>query len=415
MKKRLLWALCALLLMLPALASAEAISITELREQVEEMGRWTQTYEAYGRTIEVDIPIIVPEVDRVPILTVKAIDAINSEKIEKDPLLHEAGMDGLMRRIEDEGLFPYLYSGQSDDSPTEVYIVDGRKTLLIRHHSPLILRGIKPKDFLKYDRTCYYPFELDAKNTYAEENEMSLEEATACIKDILDYYYPGRDNRFSVNYAEVIGRARKTKDASDLVLGETVEYYPCGTFNIHYSQNMYGIPVYVQVNELYDSQKQAANQVYGDGFKELGRIDYYAEIMSRDLSVEMYALMFEVNEVAQEDVPLAPVSQVIFSIEDEIEKGHIRNVYALRLGYVCYLNPSSSESYSLYPMWVLECDYVGSANEEIRKYIYSDEYRDGFNFARVGVNAQTGEIVDRMKPNKECLYCPEIITWEGAR
>ncbi len=45
MKKGLILALCALLLF-PALACAQGVSITELRQQVEEMGRWTQTYEA---------------------------------------------------------------------------------------------------------------------------------------------------------------------------------------------------------------------------------------------------------------------------------------------------------------------------------------------------------------------------------
>ena len=44
------------------LASDDMVSISELRQQVERMGRWTKTYEARGRTIEVDVPIIVPEV-----------------------------------------------------------------------------------------------------------------------------------------------------------------------------------------------------------------------------------------------------------------------------------------------------------------------------------------------------------------
>lgn len=47
-----------------ALASGDMVSISELRQQVEAMGRWTKTYEAYGRTIEVDVPIIVPEVEK---------------------------------------------------------------------------------------------------------------------------------------------------------------------------------------------------------------------------------------------------------------------------------------------------------------------------------------------------------------
>ena len=49
------------------LANSDMVSVSELRKQAEAMGRWTKTYEAYGRTIEVDVPIIVPEVDELPI------------------------------------------------------------------------------------------------------------------------------------------------------------------------------------------------------------------------------------------------------------------------------------------------------------------------------------------------------------
>ena len=57
------------------LASGDMVSISELRQQVEMIGRWTQTYEAHGRTIEVDVPIIVPEVEAMPIVTVEAYNA----------------------------------------------------------------------------------------------------------------------------------------------------------------------------------------------------------------------------------------------------------------------------------------------------------------------------------------------------
>ena len=51
-----------------ALARGDMVSISELRQQVEAMGQWTQTYEAHGRTIEVDVPIRVPSAEKVPIL-----------------------------------------------------------------------------------------------------------------------------------------------------------------------------------------------------------------------------------------------------------------------------------------------------------------------------------------------------------
>ena len=70
MKKMMLW-LC-LRMIVPTLASADMVSISELRQQVEAIGHWTQTYEAYGRTIGVDVPVIVPDVEQMPVITVKA-------------------------------------------------------------------------------------------------------------------------------------------------------------------------------------------------------------------------------------------------------------------------------------------------------------------------------------------------------
>lgn len=71
MKKMMLW-LC-LMMIVPTLASADMVSISELRQQAEAVGRWTQTYETPNGKVSVDTPIIVPEVENVPILQVSAV------------------------------------------------------------------------------------------------------------------------------------------------------------------------------------------------------------------------------------------------------------------------------------------------------------------------------------------------------
>ena len=48
------------------------------------MGRWTKTYEAYGRTIEVDVPIIVPEVDEFPVFSVEPYYAVYEQRLTRD-------------------------------------------------------------------------------------------------------------------------------------------------------------------------------------------------------------------------------------------------------------------------------------------------------------------------------------------
>ena len=47
----------------------------------------------------------------------------------------------------------------------------------------------------------------------------------------------------------------------------------------------------------------------------------------------------------------------------------------------------------LYPMWIFECEYAENG-----------DFRTGSHHALVGVDAITGEVVDRMKPTKESKY-----------
>ena len=59
--KKIFAALCVLMIVPTlALASGDMVSVSELHQQAEAVGRWTQTYETHGRTIEVDIPIYIP-------------------------------------------------------------------------------------------------------------------------------------------------------------------------------------------------------------------------------------------------------------------------------------------------------------------------------------------------------------------
>ena len=88
---------CALLLVPTlALANSDMVSVSELRQQVETMGRWTASYEAYKRKIEVDIPIDMPEVDAVPIVQVSGYYAVDQEgRLTRDGTkLNKIGYDG---------------------------------------------------------------------------------------------------------------------------------------------------------------------------------------------------------------------------------------------------------------------------------------------------------------------------------
>ena len=62
MKKWIAYFLLSLLALtpIPSLGQAQYVTINELRAQIPE--KWTQTYETKWRTVEVDAPILLPDV-----------------------------------------------------------------------------------------------------------------------------------------------------------------------------------------------------------------------------------------------------------------------------------------------------------------------------------------------------------------
>ena len=417
--RKILFTLCILLLVpTMATASTDMVSISELRQQVETMGRWTQIYEAYGRTIEVDIPIIVPEVDAVPIVQVSGYYAVDQEGcLTRDGTkLNKIGYDGF-DIYEEDGLMKYLgttdTSGKINVSPFDK---DKGVILLAYYNSPSNLRTHK----VEYDSKVYYPYEVDADEIYAEDNPQSAAAAKAYLERVLGYFYPESDNSIALRYLEMRSRGHKVKGLDDYNLGEYAKDYPMGTYALSFCQTIHGIPVYHDVGDRLDLTGSAPHELINDAWKKtepiMGISDNRFEFMGDD-SFEMLVRWVKEAGIIKEDVPLAPLSSIISSIEDEIQKGHIRNVYALRLGYGCYITNESPETYVLYPTWICECDYMDDPKWEIDEWAYNLEkgFNKKYTFKTFVINAQTGEMDDPYLSKKEQIFCPTIITWEDAQ
>ena len=77
--KKIAVLLLTLLLLSSAALAQEYVSISDLYDQAQAMGGvWKETFETKNGTVTVDVPIIVPEVSQLPVLTVKRA------KISKD-------------------------------------------------------------------------------------------------------------------------------------------------------------------------------------------------------------------------------------------------------------------------------------------------------------------------------------------
>lgn len=386
------------LVLMPALATAqgELISISELRAQTEQMGRWTQTYQAHGRTIDVDIPIIVPEVETVPVVEVGVWN----------DYVRQLANDDAVYSITDDQMAAALLGASAEGEEAQIDVFDDGTELRVMFHSPEDLLSYKAKDYLKVEEKGFYPWQLDSDSTYAEDNPMSLAEAERQLEQILRYFAGERYEGIAVDYVRVAQRGRKTKNYTDEKLGGTVDYYPMGSYKISYMQNVRGIPVRMPIqSSIRDTQTTGLDY---EAFGRMGITTGISQIMRED-SFWLTIKWFEVQRTLHEDMALMPIDRVIESVEKEIIAGHIRNVYALRLAYVLYLNENSPETYTLFPMWVVECDYQENAKKEIKRNPYTDEIRNGFSFERLSFNPQTGEMMDIVAPKQSDLYAPTVI------
>ena len=111
MKKASCVLIIVFLLLLEISAKAEWVSIVELRQQVDEMGRWIQNYtDTYGRQIEVDVLPMIPNVEVVPILRVEPLDVVPDQIHPDIPLTTTNNEEGSRHYYDSEtGEWMHLY------------------------------------------------------------------------------------------------------------------------------------------------------------------------------------------------------------------------------------------------------------------------------------------------------------------
>ena len=392
--KKFLTVLCVLLLV-PTLATANSnmVSISELRQQVETMERWTQTYEAHGRTIEVDIPIYIPNEKELAVYDCSAYtEYIKNPNSDDKNNVYSYNENLRELTKENDG---------TSEADIEVY---GKGTeLRIMLNNPEDLLGKNKNDNIKIKEYGFYQYQVDDKVTYAENNEMSLEEAEKYLEEIVEYFIKDEYNGIDIDYIKIAGRGRKTKSYTDEELGEYVDYYPKGSYFFNYYQTLHKIPIMMTIIATLNNKQE--NKIYGDLFEYWGTTGGICQIMDRN-SYWLTIKWMKIEKEHEETVKLLPIEQIINTVEKEIKAGHVRNVYALKLGYIIYLNDRSPETYTLYPMWVLDCDYVENKNKEIKVNPYSDDIRDCFSFERICINPETAEMMDFLNPKTSMLYAP---------
>jgi len=400
------------LLLMPtlALASGDMVSVSELRQQVEMMGRWMQTYDTPNGEVSVDIPIIAPEVENMPILQVSAVmgkDVAEEKGLHKSVDQENAGA-GIF--YDDFDVLSKLNANVDDAAmifcanPKEIDLA----FLQVSHNDPNSMRG----GSWDYSSDYYYPNEMNPETLFAEENEQMLSTANDALAVLLQNYYGKENADYDVDYVEVRGKARKRVGRTKNDLGAYKKDYPNGTYYISFRQKLEGIPIYAEIghkmlttNQTYVTQEVALKCQRIRGI-ETNTLEYMDET-----SFILDTTWMREEKRIQEDVPLATLEDVMRALEKRIEEGYIRDIYALRLGYVCYLDDTSPDIYALYPAWICDCIYANSPREQIMENIVTDAFRENFRYEQILVDAQTCDIQEGWIDRDEGLYHTEPMTW----
>ena len=228
-----------LLVLMLATANADMVSISELRQQVEVMGRWTQTYDTPNGEVSVDIPIIVPEVENVPILQVSAV-------MGKDV----AEEKGLLKSIDQENAGAGIFYDDFDilsklnvdvDGAAMIFCANPKEIdlafLQVSHNDPNSMR----MGSWDYSSDYYYPDEMNPETLFAEENEQPMSTANDALAVLLQNYYGKENADYDVDYVEVRGKARKRVGRTKNDLGAYKKDYPKGTYYISFRQKIGGL------------------------------------------------------------------------------------------------------------------------------------------------------------------------------
>ena len=249
----------------------------------------------------------------------------------------------------------------------------------------------------------YCSNEVDWNKRYLGENQITVQEAFDRIFPQIESYFPDYNLDFELIWLDTVVNSRP--------------YYRCIV-----RQKINDIPVLLgavdptlRIQQDLDFERPESWNVeqsfrWGAFFLPWLRLEAYT-----DGGYFFMASPLKKKSVLIDDVPLCSMDKVIESIETKIQEGYIRNVYALRFGYCCYLN--ENEEITLYPVWNVECTYIYNP-EEGKKYernMTGVSYVNELNYHTMIVNAQTGEFMNPVEQKEKLLDCPKIITWEDVQ
>lgn len=356
--KRLFCILLVVLTLSSVAIAEERCSMTDIREQTP--ARWTQTYETKWRTVTIDAAIEVPQVDVFPILKVRRMSAVDDSLLPEDADV----------RYNDPGMFQF-YTGDAE------YVM---------------------KKNTMFKSIDYYPG--------PELPQVLAEDCSFTPQDALDlayervYHLHGLDSsHFRLDETLVYSRiwqykGKKTNPTYTKAITDE------GSYAIRLDQLLRGIPYF------------SCSDVYDDGWKGKWLNDARVTVAHRGADGYMVlTILWQVEEVVYDDVPLLPFTDAKSAFEKEIMAGRLRTVDTIALGYAPYTDPDDPDLFWLLPVWYVKGGYTADPTREFKPFLNEDGTvaDDGIERQEVVFDVQRGELMDRRSGNNHRRQVQENI------
>ena len=435
MKKTLGMLMCVLLVLVCMGASAQDyVSVTELYEQAQAMGGvWQESFDAPNGQVTVDAPIIVPNVETMPVLTMEG--AKISEELYHHIIQGRKGgrQDSIeYDEVELGGKSSEFFLGYENDyvnyKKTQIVGYDAVDTLWLQHGAYRFSQGVGKVPSAK-PTTYHFPWEIDTNQPSLRGSDLTVSEAMRLWKEDIDMCFPEDDFILQPKTIEVYGSILTDQT------GKGKEYRNTGHYTIRAEQMVNGVPLMGGVigighdySIMYPSTKETNRKMeklvkkYGTGIASVldGGGNYSRFVDETDYRT--CSSLARVRSVEIADIPLAPLEDVLAGIRKEIEAGNVRHVYSVRLGYVLYSNPEMTDYAWAVPRWVISMQYITKENQAHwereqqlnAKWGYEYAVWEEFYAEEVLVDAQSGELMIFTTGDDQTYSVPKLVTWDNA-
>ncbi len=373
--KVFLFALMLLLVPLLAYGETQYYSISDLPSVTS--ARWKETYQAYGRTIDVDVKIEIPDVAAAPVLLVRTASPISetiTQEIEKQ-------CEAAMKKDKVNS-----YSFKSTNFVTSY-----------DYGTPPQWGKTQNAEYemtMSWDSHLLLDYSMD--KAYAEDNDLLLGDAVEIAQRQIEALYHCEKLKLTnvATFDRTFYKKNKKKISEK------------GYYHLEMHQVLQGIPFMASVQNTF-SKKGLWNENLW--IKERGRAS--ADVWGEN-SFLIGCWFYEESDVLYQDVPLLSFDELKYQVEELINKGYVRDIFSVNLGYVQF-DTENGEEQALVPAWVVWCEYQQEGPRAERTGpLYNDGWLEHEPYYRpLIISAQTGKMIDPENTEEGRCMMPEIMTW----